>query len=82
MQSWTLYVSFFLGERNIFILCITFFKHLGLVFDNQIETFDRYFIDGSILNFFIWINLYILRLHGIQMILQQKYDLLNFLLFS
>ena len=45
--------EFFLGERNIFILCITFFKHLGLVFDNQIETFDRYFIDGSILNFFI-----------------------------
>ena len=34
---------FFLGERNIFILCITFFKHLGLVFDNQIETFDRIF---------------------------------------
>ena len=45
-------MSFFLGERNIFILCITFFKHLGLVFDNQIETFDRYFIDGSILIFF------------------------------
>ena len=43
--------EFFLGERNIFILCITFFKHLGLVFDNQIETFDRYFIDGSILIF-------------------------------
>ena len=44
--------EFFLGERNIFILCITFFKHLGLVFDNQIETFDRIFYRWIDFDFF------------------------------